>query len=165
MLRVDHAGELGAIHIYRGQRAVMAAGGRVAMAATLAEMESHEAAHLARLSALLNEERIRPTLFAPMWRFAGFTLGAMTALVGERAAHACTEAVEEVIEAHYGDQVAELQPRDPDLADELARFRDEEIAHKEAAVAAGARDATGHGPLTAVIRAGCRVAIKLSERL
>ena len=165
MLRVDHAGELGAVHIYRGQRAVMAAGGRSGMAETLAEMQAHEAAHLARLDTLLNENRVRPTLLAPMWRFAGFALGAATALIGESAAHACTEAVEEVIEAHYGGQIAELESREPALAGELAAFREDEAAHRQAAIAAGARAAPAHGLLTAVIRAGCRAAIKISERL
>ncbi len=165
MLRVDHAGELGAVFIYRGQRAVMAAGGRASMAATLAEMEAHERAHLARLEALITEARVRPTALAPLWRFAGFALGAATALIGETAAHACTEAVEEVIEAHYGAQVAELEGREPALAAELARFRDEEVAHRQAAIAAGSGAAPGHGPLTAIIRAGCRAAIKVSERL
>ena len=165
MLRVDHAGELGAVHIYRGQRAVMEAGGRVAAAATLERMEAHEAAHLARLETLVTERRIRPTLLAPLWRAAGYALGAGTALIGESAAHACTEAVETVIEGHYGDQIAELEPREPALAAELSRFREDELAHKEQALAAGAREAPGYSLLGAVIRTGCRAAIKLSERL
>src|SRR6185503_14637719 len=97
-----HAGELGAVHIYRGQRAVLgAAPGRERTTAQLADMEAHEAVHLARFDALLTEQRVRPTLLAPFWRAAGFALGAGTALLGERAAHACTEAVESVIEGHY----------------------------------------------------------------
>ncbi|MCC7268302.1 MAG: demethoxyubiquinone hydroxylase family protein, partial [Caulobacteraceae bacterium] len=92
ILRVDHAGELGAVHIYRGQRAVLgAAPGKERIAGQLAEMEGHEAEHLARFDRLLTEHRVRPTALTPFWRVAGFALGAGTALLGEKAAHACTE--------------------------------------------------------------------------
>ncbi|MEO8926469.1 MAG: demethoxyubiquinone hydroxylase family protein [Caulobacteraceae bacterium] len=166
ILRVDHAGELGAVHIYRGQRAVLdGASGRARIAGQLADMEAHEARHLARFDAMLTDKRVRPTLLAPVWRAAGFALGAGTALMGERAAHACTEAVETVIEAHYAGQIDELGERDPDLAAELSQFRDEELAHRDQAVAAGARDAPGYPLLAAVIRAGCRAAIKISEKV
>jgi ubiquinone biosynthesis monooxygenase Coq7 len=155
---------LGAVHIYRGQRAVMeAAPGHGGISARLAQLEAHEARHLARFDVLLTQARVRPTLLAPLWRAAGFGLGAGTALIGERAVHACTEAVESVIEAHYAGQIAELETREPGLAAELAVFRDEEIAHKDEAVAQGARQAPGYRLLAGVIRAGCRVAIKLSE--
>jgi ubiquinone biosynthesis monooxygenase Coq7 len=101
---------------------------------------------------------------APLWRLAGFALGAGTALMGEKAAHACTEAVETVIEDHYAGQIAELADREPGLAEELARFRDEELAHRDKAVAEGAREAPGYSVLSAVIRAGCRTAIRISEK-
>ena len=166
ILRVDHAGELAAVHIYRGQQAVLGgAPGRERMVGELAQMQAHEAEHLARFDRLLTENRVRPSLLAPVWRAAGFALGAGTALLGEKAAHACTEAVETVIEAHYADQIAELATRDPDLAAELTRFRDEELAHRDHAVAEGAREAAGYGLLSAVIRAGCRAAIKIGEKL
>ncbi len=166
ILRVDHAGELAAVHIYRGQRAVFdTAKGGETIAGQLAEMEGHEAAHLEAFDALLNSRQVRPTLLAPVWRVAGFALGAGTALMGEKAAHACTEAVESVIEAHYAGQIAELGQREPDLAAELSQFRDDELSHRDQAVARGARDAPGYGALFAVIGAGCRVAIRLSEKL
>lgn len=166
MLRVDHAGELGAVHIYRGQRAVMEGrAGREALAQDLAEMEGHEAVHLARFDALLTQRRVRPTVMAPLWRLAGYTLGVGTALMGEKAAHACTEAVESVIGQHYDDQVRELSDREPELAAELARFRDEEMAHHDHAVEHGAREAPAYGLLSAVIKAGCRVAIRISEKV
>jgi len=166
MLRVDHAGELGAVHIYRGQRAVLAAGaGKERISDQLAHTEAQEARHLARFDQLLTEHRVRPTLMAPLWRVAGFALGAGTALIGERAVHACTEAVESVIEAHYADQIAEVGERDPALAAELSGFRDEELAHRDEALAEGAREAPGYPVLAAVIRAGCRAAIKISERI
>ena len=166
ILRVDHAGELGAVHIYRGQRAVLnRAPGKDRIAFQLQEMEAHEAEHLAAFNRLLTERRVRPTLLAPVWRAAGFTLGAATALMGEKAAHACTEAVESVIEEHYAGQIEELSERDPGLAADLTRFRDEELAHRDTAVAEGARAAPGYPVLAAVIRAGCRAAIKISEVL
>lgn len=166
ILRVDHAGELGAVHIYRGQRAVMGASARQApLAAHFAELEAQEAEHLAHFERLLTERRVRPTALTPLWRLAGFALGAGTALMGEKAAHACTEAVESVIEGHYADQVSELEARDPDLAAILAKFRDEEIAHRDHAVEEGAREAPGYRLLSAVIGAGCRAAIKISEKI
>jgi ubiquinone biosynthesis monooxygenase Coq7 len=158
ILRVDHAGELGAVHIYRGQRAVLnRAPGRDRIAFQLQEMEAHEAEHLAAFDQLLTARRVRPTLLAPLWRAAGFALGASTALLGEKAAHACTEAVETVI--------AELGDREPTLAADLTRFREEELAHRDQAVAEGARETPGYPLLAAVIRAGCRTAIRISEKL
>jgi 3-demethoxyubiquinol 3-hydroxylase len=166
ILRVDHAGELGAVHIYRGQRAVFGeARGKGRIAGQLAEMEGHEAVHLARFDVLLNQHKVRPTVMTPLWRVAGFMLGAGTALLGEKAAHACTEAVETVIEDHYAGQIEELAEREPGLAAELTRFRDEELAHRDQAVAEGAKEAPGYPLLTAVIRAGCKAAIKISEKL
>ena len=166
ILRVDHAGELGAVHIYRGQRAVLtAAPGHERIAGQLAQMEAHEAAHLAHFDAQLSQRGVRPTMMAPLWRVAAFALGASTALMGDRAAHACTEAVETVIEAHYAAQIVELEAAQPALAADLSRFRDEELGHRDQAVSEGAREAVGYGILSAVIRAGCRAAIKISEKL
>ena len=98
--------------------------------------------------------------------YEGFALGAATALLGEKAAHACTEAVESVIEEHYGDQVAELEAAgEKDLAAKLSKFRDEEIAHKDLAIAEGAAQAPGYPVLSALISAGCRLAIRISEKV
>jgi len=166
ILRVDHAGEMGAVAIYRGQRAVLgAAPGHERIAGQLAEMEAQEAVHLARFDKLLTERQVRPTAMAPLWRLAGFALGAGTALMGDKAVHACTEAVENVIEQHYAGQIAELSERDPELATELAKFRDEELAHRDQAVDEGARAAPAYSLLSAVIGAGCRAAIKISEKI
>ena len=166
ILRVDQAGELGAVQIYRGQRAVFArAKGRARIADQLQTMQAQEAAHLAAFDQLLNERKVRPTLMTPLWRLAGFALGAGTALIGETAAHACTEAVESVIEQHYADQIAEVAETEPDLAAELTRFRDDELAHRDLAVAEGARQAPAYPLLAALIRAGCRAAIRISEAI
>jgi 3-demethoxyubiquinol 3-hydroxylase len=166
ILRVDHAGELAAVHIYRGQRAVMgAAAGKAKVAGDLEGMQAQEAEHLEAFDRLLTGSQVRPSLLSPVWRAAGFALGAATALMGEKAAHACTEAVEDVIEKHYAEQIEELETRDPQLAATLTRFRDDELAHQDHAVQEGARDAAGYPVLSAVIRAGCRTAIKLAEKI
>lgn len=166
ILRVDHAGEYAAVHIYRAQKAVFEGRpGKEAIAADMGEMQGQEAVHLARFEALLNAERVRPTIMTPVWRLAALGLGAGTALLGEKAAHACTEAVESVIEEHYADQVAELADRDPALAAELTKFRDEELAHHDHAVGHGSREAPGYRLLSSVIKAGCRAAIRISERV
>ena len=166
ILRVDHAGEFGAVKIYEAQARVFeGVRGKAAIAADMAGMRDQEAVHLARFEALLNAERIRPTILTPLWRLAAMALGTGTALMGEKAAHACTEAVESVIEQHYADQIAELADREPELAAELTKFRDEELEHHDHAVAHGSREAPGYRLLSAVIKAGCRVAIKVSERV
>lgn len=166
ILRVDHAGEYAAVQIYRAQRAVFAGRpGKARIAGDMAEMRAQEQVHLDRFNALLNAEKVRPTAMTPVWRLAALGLGAGTALLGEKAAHACTEAVESVIGEHYADQIAEVREQDPELAAELTRFRDEELAHHDHAVAHGSREAPGYALLSAVIRAGCRAAIKVSERL
>ena len=166
MLRVDHAGELAAGAIYRGQRAVLRASPGAGRAlAQIADLEAQEDEHLARFDAMLVERRVRPSLLAPLWRAAGFGLGAATALIGETAAHACTEAVESVIEGHYAAQVDELATAEPALAAELSRFRDDELTHRDIAIAEGAREAPAYPLLAAVIRAGCRAAIAIAEKV
>ena len=164
ILRVDHAGELAAVHIYRGQQAVFAAG-RPALAGDFAARKAQEAEHLAAFDRLLAERGVRPSLLTPLWRTAAFALGAGTALLGEKAAHACTEAVEGVIETHYAGQVEEIQISEPGLASDLAGFREEEAGHRADAIEAGARQAPGYGLLSAIIRAGCRAAIKIAEKV
>lgn len=166
ILRVDHAGEYGAVKIYEAQAAVFGqAPGKDEAAADMARMKDQEAVHKARFDALLTQHGARPTLLLPLWSLAATGLGAATALMGEKAAHACTEAVESVIEEHYADQVAELSERDPALAAELGRFRDEELEHHDHAIEMGSREAPAYRLLTSIIRAGCRAAIKVAERV
>jgi ubiquinone biosynthesis monooxygenase Coq7 len=166
ILRVDHAGELAAVHIYRGQQAVFsAAKGTAALGETFAELRRQEAEHLEAFDALLAERGVRPSLLTPLWRAAAFALGAGTALLGDKAAHACTDAVEEVIGEHYASQIEELKGREPELAERLSAFREDELKHQAAAVGEGAREAAGYGPLSAVIKAGCRAAIRTAEKL
>jgi ubiquinone biosynthesis monooxygenase Coq7 len=163
MLRVDQAGEYGATRIYAGQLAVLR---RNSPAAKLvARMAAQEAEHLKRFDALVADRRVRPTALQPVWNVAGFALGAVTALMSEEAALACTDAVESEIDRHYGQQLAELGDEDPILSADIERFRAEELEHRDTAREAGASRAVGYPILTAAIRAGCRVAIALSKRV
>ncbi|MEM8770013.1 MAG: demethoxyubiquinone hydroxylase family protein [Pseudomonadota bacterium] len=166
MLRVDHAGEYGAVSIYRGQRAVFdVLAHKQETAAKIAEMEAGEDAHLETFDKLLAEREVRPTLLAPLWNAAGFGLGAATALMGEKAAMACTAAVEDVIEKHYAEQAEALQADEPALAATMREFREDELSHKHEAEASGASEAPGYALLSAAIKAGCRAAIKVSEKV
>ncbi len=166
MLRVDHAGEYGAVAIYRGQRAVFdKLPHKARTAALLKEMEDGEAHHLETFDRLLAERKVRPTLLAPLWNAAGFGLGAATALMGEKAAMACTEAVEDVIEKHYAEQIDELEASEPALAETVRKFRDDELEHKRTAEEEGAHDVPGYRLLSAAIRAGCRAAIRIAEKV
>ncbi len=166
MIRVDHAGEFGAVQIYRGQLAVFSRiEGKAHAGRVIGEMEAGEAEHLRVFDRLLAERGVAPTVMAPLWRVAGYGLGALTALMGEQAAHACTEAVEEVIEQHYARQSEALDGVDRELQHIVDRFRAEESAHKQTAIEQGARDAPGYPVLSALIRFGCRAAIRISEKI
>jgi ubiquinone biosynthesis monooxygenase Coq7 len=163
MLRVNQAGEYGATRIYAGQLAVL---GRGTTASHLvARMASQEQRHLDRFNALMAERRVRPTLLQPLWSIAGFALGAATALMSEKAAMACTEAVETEIDRHYAEQLVELGDSDPVLSADILDFQAEELEHRDTAREHGAAEAAGYPLLTAVIRAGCRAAITVSKRI
>lgn len=165
ILRVDHAGELAAMHIYRAQSKVFEATRFNGLSATFAQKEAEEKVHFDRFETLMRENGVRPTLMTPVWRTAAMVLGGVTALMGEKAAHACTEAVESVIEGHYAAQIADIKDREPELAAELQKFRDDELHHRDEAIESGAKDAPAYPLLSAVIQAGCRMAIKISEKL
>jgi 3-demethoxyubiquinol 3-hydroxylase len=162
MIRVDHAGEFAAVRIYAGQRAVL--GDSHKNAGILKHMHAQEEAHLARFDRMINERGVRPTLMAPLWNIASYALGAGTALLGEKAAMACTQAVETVIEDHYQEQRDALDGTDPELEDIIEEFQAEEVEHKRLAEEHGANDALGHPLLTGVIKAGCKAAIWISKR-
>ncbi len=162
MVRVDHAGEYGAVRIYAGQLAVLR---RDAAAPLLRHMKAQEDAHLAAFDRMIGERRVRPTVLLPIWHVAGFALGAVTAALGKNAAMACTVAVEEVIDQHYADQVKALDTAEPALRESLETFRAEELEHRDIAQDQGAAEAPGYRLLSAVIKAGCKAAIRLSERV
>jgi len=163
MLRVDQAGEYGATRIYAGQLAVLRR--NCPEAKLIARMAAQEERHLARFDQLIADRRVRPTALQPLWNVAGFALGAATALISEKAALACTDAVETEIDRHYSGQLDELGEDDPELASDIAEFRADELEHRDSVREAGATGAPGYPLLTAAIRAGCRVAIGLSKRI
>jgi ubiquinone biosynthesis monooxygenase Coq7 len=165
MLRVNQAGEYGAKRIYAGQLAVLKRRG--ASAATIDQithMAEQENAHLDTFNQLVAANQIRPTALQPLWHVAGFALGAVTAMMGERAAMACTVAVEEVIDEHYAQQSEQLKDA-PELKKVVDQFRVEENEHRMTALEAGAEQATGYPVLRKVIRAGSKAAIWLAERV
>lgn len=164
MLRVDQAGEYGATRIYAGQLAVM--GDRAPHSSEVVAMAGQEADHRRRFDALIAQRGVRPTALQPVWSVAGFALGAATALMGPEAAMACTAAIEEEIDRHYTQQLDELEDGDdPELAGMIAEFRDDEREHRDIALAAGAERAPAYPLLSGAIRLGCRLAIRLSERI
>jgi 3-demethoxyubiquinol 3-hydroxylase len=169
MIRVDHAGEYGATRIYAGQLAVLGRGGK---GDVIRQMQAQEQQHLRTFNAMVADRRVRPTAMLPLWHFAGFALGAVTAALGERAAMACTVAVEEVIDAHYGAQLETLGQleevlgtTEPELHETVTRFRAEEMQHRAIGLEQGAERAPGYRLLSRVIKAGCRAAIAISERV
>ncbi len=163
MIRVDQAGEYGATRIYAGQLAVM--GTRAALAGEVRHMAEQEAEHLARFNALVAQRGVRPTALQPFWHVAGFALGAATALIGPKAAMACTAAVEEEIDRHYTAQLEDLGTDDPELSGVIEAFRADEREHRETALAHGAEQAPAYPLLSGAIRLGCRMAIRLAERI
>lgn len=161
-LRVDHAGEFGAQQIYKGQLAIL---GNDACAPVLQEMMDQEVEHLHTFDALLNERKVRPTALIPFWKVAGFALGAGTALMGRRAAMACTVAVESVIAEHYQEQLDSLSDEETELKDTIRRFRDDEIDHHNIGLEHEAEQAPFYDLLSGVIKTGCHVAIWASKRV
>jgi 3-demethoxyubiquinol 3-hydroxylase len=166
MLRVDHAGEQGAVRIYEGQLAVL---GQTKTGALIRQMAAQEKRHLDTFNRMLPARQVRPTLLSPLWHVAGFALGAATALMGERAAMACTVAVEEVIDEHYAKQTQTLDQefgaQEAPLRDTIEEFRREEVQHRDEGLAHGATETPGYEVLSAAIKAGSRLAIWLSTRL
>ncbi len=163
MMRVDHAGEMGAERIYEGQIAVLGKGPK---GNVLAHMAEQEKAHKRAFDEMLPARRVRPTVLGPVWHFAGFALGQTTARMGEEAAMACTVAVEEVIDEHYADQAEALSALggEEPLVETVERFRAEELEHRDIALDHGATNAPGYPVLSAAIKTGSKIAIWLSER-
>ncbi|MEA2780301.1 MAG: 3-demethoxyubiquinol 3-hydroxylase [Rhodospirillaceae bacterium] len=162
IIRVDQAGEYGARRIYEGQLAVLPPGpDRVA----IEHMAAQESRHLEAFDKLVGDRRVRPTALQPLWHVAGFALGAATALLGAKAAMACTVAVEEVIDEHYARQAAALPESEGELKSTIERFRNEEVEHRDLGLAHGAEEAPAYPVLTSAIKAGSRLAIWLAERI
>ena len=166
-IRVDHAGEYGAVRIYDGQLAAaqLLPWGRGRAPDAIRHMAEQEKKHLAAFDELVRARHVRPTALTPLWHAAGYALGAATALLGERAAMACTVAVEEVIDEHYRGQAERLGDTDPELSRTIEEFRADELQHRDAAIDHGATDALGYELISAVVKTGSRLAIWLSTRL
>ena len=162
MIRVNHAGEYGAKRIYAGQLAVL---GKSPAAAAIRHMAEQEETHLQAFSQLMSKRQVRPTLLSPVWHVAGYALGAATALLGEKAAMACTVAVESVIDEHYAAQEDKLQHADPELKGMISQFRADEKEHHDTALAHGAEESPFYAMLTRVVKMQTRMAIFLSTRI
>ena len=161
-IRVDHAGECGAVRIYEGQLAVLGRGDKEPV---LRHMLEQEQRHAATFGKLVARRRVRPTALLPIWNVAGFALGAVTAAMGERAAMACTVAVEEAIDEHYAGQAAALGDDEAELRGYIERFRADEQEHRDIGLDNEAELTPGYKLMAAVIKAGCKVAIGISERV
>lgn len=171
MIRVDHAGEYGAARIYEGQLAVL---GDSPVGDTIRAMAEQEQRHLETFDRMVVDRRVRPTALTPVWHVAGYALGMATAMMGERAAMACTVAVEEVIEEHYARQSEQLGEDESELRDVIDEFRRDEIEHKniglehisgEDGVHMGDEPAGAYPVLSQAIKTGSRLAIWLSTRV
>lgn len=162
MLRVNLAGEYGAKRIYEGQLAIL----KDSPSAPLIEhMKEQELNHLKSFEAWVVEHQVRPTLLQPLWHIAGYALGVGTALLGEKAAMACTAAVEEVIDQHYEKQLTRLGDENPELSELILTCQAEEREHRDLALQEGAEDAPAYPVLSCTIKAASRLAIWLSERV
>lgn len=162
MIRVNHAGEYGAKRIYAGQLAVL---GKTTSAPLIKEMAAQEQKHLDTFSEMMVRRRVRPTALMPLWHVAGYALGAATALLGEKAAMACTVAVESVIDGHYAKQENQLGKDEEELRNFVSIFRAEEKEHHDTAIAHGAESSPFYSILTNMVVYQTKMAIWLSTRI
>ena len=162
ILRVDHAGETAAAKIYDGQLAVLK---NTPVGPTIQHMKDQEQEHLDTFNKLLYENDTRPTALLPLWNVMGFGLGVASAVMGEKAAMACTIAVEEVIGEHYAKQAETLNDDHKELKATLMKFRDDELDHLGTGVEHDGENAPGYEIMKAIVQLGCRTAIKISEKI
>ncbi|EJD75587.1 hypothetical protein LOAG_17300 [Loa loa] len=167
ILRVDHIGELSAIRIYEGQKAVIS--GQHSFRSVIEEMQAQEKEHLNVMERLCAKHNIQPTILAPVLSIAAYALGVGTALCGKETAMACTTAVEELIGEHYNQQLMELLDDDPidhaDLLKILTKLRDDELHHYDIGVENDGLKAPQYEALKWIIQTGCKGAIWLAERM
>lgn len=157
MRRVNHAGEWGAVYIYKGQAFVLPND------ADIQHMQQQEEEHLKAFTKHLVQHQTRPSWLQPLWAVGGFVLGAATAFMGRKMAHTCTVAVEEVIEEHYAEQLQELQGQEPELAGLIEKFAKEEAEHRQMA-----SEAIDHAPYpiaASIIRRMTQAAITIAKRI
>jgi len=162
VIRVNQAGEYGAKRIYAGQMAVLK---NSPSYKTIKHMAKQEEEHLEYFSSEIVKRHVRPTALMPLWHVAGFAMGAITAMLGEKAAMACTVAVEEVIDEHYREQIAVLGENEAKLKEKIEKFRKEEEEHKNIGLENNAEDTIGYPILRGAVGAATKLAIFLSKRV
>ena len=163
VIRVDHAGEYGATRIYDGQIAVFGKNSKIGK--TIQHMADQEQEHIQKFESLILQNRVRPTALLPVWNIAGYALGVSTAILGEKAAMACTVAVETVIGNHYGEQLSMLEDDQKELKKTIKKFKADELEHHDIGIAHEAEKAPGYKILSKVIELGCKTAIKISKKI
>ncbi len=166
IIRVDHAGERGAIKIYEGQLlALKTIKQDEVLKDKIEEMKEHEREHLEYFEKEIQKRKISPTRLLPLWDVLGITLGFGTALLGKKAAMLCTASVEEVIEDHYKNQIKKLGDDEKELKSKIEKFKSDEIEHKNIAYETGATNKGIYSMLDKVIKTGSRIAITISEKI
>ena len=166
IIRVDHAGERGAIKIYEGQLLALKTFKQdEGLKKQIEEMKEHEKEHYEFFDKEIQKRNIKPTKLLPLWDLLGITLGFGTAMLGKKAAMLCTASVEEVIDSHYKNQTYKLEEDEEDLKNKINKFRDDELSHKDIAYESGATKEGLYGLLDKVIKASSLVAIKISEKI
>ncbi len=163
IIRVDHAGEYGATRIYDGQIAIFGKDSKIGK--TIQHMADQEQEHIEKFNELIIEKRVRPTALLPLWNIAGYALGAGTAMMGEKAAMACTVAVEKVIGEHYREQQNLLEDDEKELKATIAKFEKDELEHHDIGLEHDAENAPGYKIMTKVIEIGCKTAIAISKKI
>jgi len=163
IIRVDHAGEYGATRIYDGQIAIFGKDSKIGK--TIKHMADQEQEHIEKFNELILEHRVRPTAFLPLWNVAGFGLGAVTAMMGEKAAMACTVAVEKVIGEHYREQQDLLEDDHKELRKTIKKFEKDELEHHDIGIDHDAENAPGYNIMKTVIEFGCKTAIAISKKI
>ena len=163
IIRVDHAGEYGATRIYDGQIAIFGNDSKIGK--TIQHMADQEKEHIEKFNNLILEHQVRPTALLPLWNIAGFTLGAATALMGKKAAMACTVAVEKVIGEHYRKQQSLLKNDHKELKRTIAKFEKDELEHHDIGIAHDAEQTPGYKVLSKFIEIGCKTAIEVSKKI
>ena len=164
-IRVDHAGERGAIKIYEGQLLALSTFvNNKELKNTIEHMKEHEVEHCEFFENEIKKRNIKPTRFLKLWDLLGLGLGFGTTILGKQAAMLCTASVEEVIQDHYANQINELEEDEKDLKEKIVKFREDEIDHKDIAYNEGATKKGLYKILDGVIKTGSRIAIKISEK-
>jgi len=166
IIRVDHAGERGAIKIYEGQLlALKTIKLDKNLQHKIEEMKEHEQEHLDYFEKEIKKRKIKPTFFLPLWDVMGVALGFGTALIGKKATMLCTASVEEVIEDHYENQIKKLGNDEAELKAKISKFKEDETSHKNIAYETGATNKGLYSIMDKVIRTSSRIAISISEKI